>query len=74
MINHKKPPLESAPGNSFRVEDLNIKDLRSIGRLHIDWTAIVENHLLLDLEKMTLSVMWSTLPRESSIVGGWESM
>jgi hypothetical protein len=74
MMNHEKPPLESASGNSFRVDDLNVKALRSIGRLHIEWTAIVENHLLLNLDKMTLSIMWSALPRESSTVGGWQSM
>jgi hypothetical protein len=74
MMNHEKPPLESASGDSFRVDDLNVKTLRSIGRLHIEWTAIVENHLLLNLEKMTLSVMWSALPPESSTVGGWQSL
>jgi hypothetical protein len=74
MMNHEKPPLESASGDSFRVDDLNVKALRSIGRLHIEWTAIVENHLLLNLEKMTLSIMWSALPRESSTVGRWQSM
>jgi hypothetical protein len=58
----------------FRVDDLNVKSLNSIGRLCIQWTAIIENHLLLDLEKMTLSIAWSALPRERSLIGGWQSM
>jgi hypothetical protein len=74
MLNHEQHQLETASGDLFRVDDLNIKSLRSIGRLSIQWTAIIENHLLLDLEKMTLSVAWSALPREKSLLGGWQSM
>ncbi|KAG4438144.1 hypothetical protein IFR05_006355 [Cadophora sp. M221] len=40
--------------NTFRVNDLNIKVLRSLGKLRIVWTFTLENHLLLDMENMTL--------------------
>jgi len=74
MLNHEQRHLEIASGSLFRVDDLNVKSLNSIGRLCIQWTAIIENHLLLDLEKMTLSIAWSALPRERSLIGGWQSM
>jgi hypothetical protein len=74
MLNHEQRQLETASGDLFRVDDLNLKSLRSIGRLSIQWTAIIENHLLLDLEKKMLSIAWSALPRERSLVGGWQSM
>jgi hypothetical protein len=74
MLNHEEHQLETALGPYFRVDDLNVESLKSIGRLCIQWTAIIENHLLLDLEKMTLSIAWSALPREGSIVGGWQTM
>jgi len=74
MLNHEQHQLDVALGLSFRVDDLNVKSLKSIGRLCIQWTTIIENHLLLDLEEMTLSIAWSALPREESIVGRWQAM
>jgi hypothetical protein len=73
MLKNEPHRLETASGLSFRADDLNIKSLKSVGRLDIQWTAIIENHLLLDLEEMTLSIAWSALPQKNSPVGEWQS-
>lgn len=66
MLNSVPKPLESSPEPTLRIDDLNIKSLRSLGKLSIRWTSILENHLRLELgEPKTLSVAWSLLPRES---------
>jgi hypothetical protein len=66
MLNTVPMPLESSSGLTLRVDDLNISALKSIGGLSICWTTLVENHLRLDLETMTLSIAWSELPGKFS--------
>jgi len=66
MLNPIPVPLESSSGLMLRIDDLNISALKSIGGLTIHWTTLVENHLRLDLEKMTLSIAWGDLPRRPS--------
>jgi hypothetical protein len=63
LLNPVFAPLDSSPGPTLRVDDLDILSLTNIGKLHIEWTSILENHLSLNLESMTLSIAWSiTVP------------
>jgi hypothetical protein len=66
MLNPVPASFESSPGPTLRVDDLNILSLMTFGKLSITWTSILENHLCLDLESMTLSIAWSLLPTGSS--------
>jgi hypothetical protein len=63
LLNPVLAPLDSSPGPTLRVDDLDILSLSTLGKLSINWTSILENHLCLDLEEMTLSIAWSFLPR-----------
>jgi hypothetical protein len=54
--------LVRATGTTFAIDDLNIKDLRSIGKLQIEWTLTLEEHLLLDLPNRVLFVAWTQKP------------
>ncbi|KAE9367031.1 hypothetical protein N431DRAFT_82491 [Stipitochalara longipes BDJ] len=57
----KDTPPEAASGPIFRVSDLNIESLSSIGGLTIEWTPYLEDHLRLDIKNTTLHVIWSDL-------------
>jgi hypothetical protein len=59
--------LACALGDAFRVDDLNIRSLRSIGKLSIHWTAYVDNHLRLDLRESILWVLWDFMEVGSKI-------
>lgn len=50
--------LPRAEGVSFRVNDLNIRTLRTIGELSIKWTMYWDEHLLLDVQNRQLMVAW----------------
>ncbi|KAH7400441.1 hypothetical protein BKA64DRAFT_708120 [Cadophora sp. MPI-SDFR-AT-0126] len=71
-----KPTLEAndiATGTTFRLDDLNVRSLASLGDLHVIWTSILENHLLLDLRNKTLSIVWQVpYACKFSPVGRWE--
>lgn len=45
-------------GRTFRADDLNIDSLRSIGQLEIFWTAVLQDHLLLNLSTRQLQICW----------------
>ncbi|KAI9647141.1 hypothetical protein NHQ30_003524 [Ciborinia camelliae] len=48
--------LDSPQANSGRIDDLNIRSLKTIGDLRIVWTDILEEHLLLDHQKKCLKI------------------
>jgi hypothetical protein len=50
--------LIQATGATFAIDDLNLKVLKSVGKLSILWTTVFEDHLLLDLDDRVLSVAW----------------
>jgi hypothetical protein len=62
LLNPVPPPLDSSPGPTLRLDDLDVLSLSTLGKLSINWTSILENHMYLDLEKMSLSIAWSLLP------------
>jgi hypothetical protein len=62
LLNPVLAPLDSSPGPTLRVDDLDILSISTLGKLSINWTSILENHMCLDLEQMTLSIAWSFLP------------
>ncbi|KAF4633090.1 hypothetical protein G7Y89_g5031 [Cudoniella acicularis] len=64
--------LDCASGSTLRIDDLNINSLRSIGNLSIVWTDVVEDHLKLDLNNMTLSVIWEPQYSDSSLIGRFQ--
>jgi len=56
---YSKPSSQAqAAGTLFAVDDLNIKTLKSIGKLAIEWTTTMEDHLRLDLNQKTLLISW----------------
>ena len=57
----KQPlPAEHAAGLTFRADDLNIDSLYILGRLTVEWTYILEEHLLLTINpgKKVLKICW----------------
>ncbi|OBT42936.1 hypothetical protein VE00_07300 [Pseudogymnoascus sp. WSF 3629] len=50
--------LDGSKDSTFAINDLNIKDLESIGGLSIRWTDVFEDHLLLDMVEKTLFIAW----------------
>lgn len=66
--------LPAAEGESFPIDDLGIKTLTSIGRLSIEWTGVLEDHLKLNLQTMTLTLLWSLLPDGGGHIGSWTEM
>lgn len=50
--------LEGSKDSSFAADDLNIKSLKSIGGLSIEWTDSFEDHLQLNLVNKTLYIAW----------------
>jgi hypothetical protein len=50
--------LDGSNDSTFAINDLNIKDLESIGGLSIRWTDVFEDHLLLDMVEKTLFIAW----------------
>ncbi|KAK5311490.1 hypothetical protein LTR93_011702 [Exophiala xenobiotica] len=51
-------PFEKAPSDSFRSRDLCADVLRNVCKLQIEWTALIGEHLDLDIENSTLKVFW----------------
>jgi hypothetical protein len=69
----KDPTLECASLSTIRIDDLNIRSLNSIGHISIKWTDILEDHLKLDVSKLTLTVVHNYLPLHASNgVWGWQ--
>ena len=62
LFSRKEAPSQSflprADGISFRSRELNVKTLREIGRLQIEWTEYLDRHLELNVPDMTLRVFW----------------
>ena len=72
--NQKELLLEAAQGTHFRMSDLTIESLRTIGGLSITWTPFREDHLRLDLENRVLFVLWHQPEYEKSLFGYLENM
>jgi len=53
-----KHALKGAEGDTIRVDDLDVRSLKEIGRLEIRWTVFLEDHLKLDLQNKILSVVY----------------
>jgi hypothetical protein len=69
---YRNTDMDCAAGSTLRIDDLNINSLRSIGNLSIVWTEVVENHLKLDLNSMTLFVVWEPQFSDSSLMGRFQ--
>jgi len=69
----KTSTLEGIQGPTFAMDDLNIDSLRSIGRLSIRWTPILEDHMLLNDDDMTLSIAWFPVTVEYGLFA-WHSV
>ncbi|PMD34321.1 hypothetical protein L207DRAFT_588921 [Hyaloscypha variabilis F] len=54
----EKHALKGAEGDTIRVDDLDVRSLKEIGRLEIRWTVFLEDHLKLDLQNKILSVVY----------------
>ena len=71
----KLKPHDFAVGTTFRLDDLNVKSLVTLGGLRVVWTPILEDHLLLDLASMTLYVVWGRSQSwGASPMAEWERM
>lgn len=55
---YRQSTLVRAAGTTFAIDDLNIKALKSIGKLSLVWTTVFEDHLLLNLDTRVLLVFW----------------
>jgi hypothetical protein len=66
--------LPAAEGESFHINDLSIKTLTSIGGLNVEWTGVLEDHLKINLQTMTLTLLWSVLPDGGSHMSSWTEM
>ncbi|KAI9843252.1 MAG: hypothetical protein M1830_007717, partial [Pleopsidium flavum] len=53
---------QMAEGAIFRAQDLNIKAVTGVGRLRIQWTPYLDEHLHLNHGKMELKVFWFGWP------------
>ena len=54
-------PIQSfdrATGSRFRADDLDVSSLRSVGRLNVEWTACLKEHLSLDIQARTIKICW----------------
>lgn len=58
LSSREKWALEGSKDGSFAASDLNIKALKSIGGLSIEWTDSFGDHLQLDLVNKTLYIAW----------------
>jgi hypothetical protein len=71
----KKPRLMGAKGDTYRIDDLNIRSLTSIGKLSIIWTDILEDHLKLNLLDMTIFIKNDYLaPDHDSPMAYWHNL
>ncbi|KAH6704050.1 hypothetical protein BKA61DRAFT_181952 [Leptodontidium sp. MPI-SDFR-AT-0119] len=72
---HSDQATDAAVGDTFRVDDLNVKAIRSLGKIRVVWTLSLEKHLLLDLARMTLYIVWHVpaLPAQS-FIGRWDKI
>ncbi|PVH75788.1 hypothetical protein DL98DRAFT_536225 [Cadophora sp. DSE1049] len=62
-----------AAGPTLRLDDFNVRSLASLGGLRMVWTLVLEDHLLLNLANMTLSIVWETSHTCGlSSMGSWE--
>ncbi|KAK5442567.1 hypothetical protein LTS15_010991 [Exophiala xenobiotica] len=52
----RRRPFEKAPSDSFRSRDLCADVLRNVCKIQIEWTALIGEHLDLDIENSTLKV------------------
>jgi hypothetical protein len=69
----KSVPKDSAEGHTFRIDDLNIRTLESLGKLTIRWSCAFEDHLKLDLRWRTLDIFYNTLAPEKSRIAQWQN-
>jgi hypothetical protein len=64
-----------AKGDTYRIDDLNIRSLTSIGKLSIIWTDILEDHLKLNLLDMTMFIKNDYLaPDHDSPMAYWHNL
>ena len=66
-------PSDRATGSTFRADDLDVASLRSLGRLHVIWTACLEEHLLLNIQARTIKICWfpAIIGEEKVCHPGW---
>ena len=53
-----EPPFEKSSNTSFRSRDLCLTTIQNAGKLHIEWTPLLEEHLDINIEDSTLKVFW----------------
>jgi hypothetical protein len=56
---------------SFRKLDLNVETLREIGRLKVEWTPYLDQHLQLNVTDLTLHVFWFGTTYFKDASGWW---
>lgn len=76
FFSHKSPSKESTlprseDSVSFRKLDLNVETLREIGRLKVEWTPYLDQHLQLDVTDLTLYIFWFGTTYFKSASGWW---
>jgi hypothetical protein len=62
-------PVDYAPGNTIGLADFNVHSLKSIGCLKIRFPEYLEDHLKLDLDNTTLSVVVGYQPSHKRQIG-----
>jgi len=55
-VNAHQPPR--CQDSSFRSHELGLELLRDVGKLRIEWTEFLDNHLRLDVGSATLKIFW----------------